>query len=40
LQSGTDLSTIRAALTKEADGSPASLVGAALDAWAQLSKNA
>lgn len=36
IQSGTDIETIRAALTKDHDGSPATLIGSALDALAQI----
>jgi hypothetical protein len=35
LQSGADLETIRAALTKDHDGGPATLLGAALDVLAR-----
>lgn len=35
LQFGADLETIRAALTKDHDGGPATLLGAALDALAE-----
>jgi hypothetical protein len=38
LQFGAPLETIRAALTKDHDGSPATAIGAALDALAEASR--